>query len=135
RHPGQRDVELHRQAVPVNGHGHQRNPGADADRPGLDPAAPGDARDGALEAGGIADGEELLGVRAAAGATEFARYAQIDLERPVRGPAVDLLAPPLDVRLGRVDDAAHAGGATRCRKASTRRHASSLASAYCSWRR
>ena len=71
-------------------------------------AAARDHADRALEAGRVADREQLLGVRAAALAAHLRGRAQLDVEHPVVGAPVPVGAPAGDRRLCRVEDLRHA---------------------------
>ncbi len=73
----------------------------------LGPQAFADDADRALEASGVADGEELLGVGAAALAAHLGRRAQIDLEDAVTGPPVPCGPASGYVCLGGVEDLGH----------------------------
>ncbi len=104
---GQRYVELHASRRCGPRPGLQRDLGVDRDVAGLSLLPARDGAERALEAGRVADREELLGVGAAAFAAHLGRQPQVDLERPVAGLAVPLGAASGDVRLGGVDDFAH----------------------------
>jgi EmrB/QacA subfamily drug resistance transporter len=62
----------------------------------LGPLAPGNGTDCALEAGGEADREQLLGIGARAVPSQLLRQPQVDLELPVVGPPASLGAPAGD---------------------------------------
>src|SRR5215218_3829825 len=65
--------------------------------------ASGGDHERALEARRVADGEELLGVRAAAVAAELGRGAQLDLEQAIAGATVPVLAAARDMRASGVE--------------------------------
>ncbi len=69
----------------------------------VDLDAPADRAEGALEAGGVADREELLGIGAVALAAHLLGASQVDLEHAVVGPAVAGHAAADDVGAGGVD--------------------------------
>ena len=87
--------------------GDQVHLGVDLDVADLELAAAGDGGQGALEAGGVADREELLGVRPPLLAAHLGRRAQVDLEHPVGGAAVAGDPAAGDVGLGGVELLAH----------------------------
>ena len=101
----QRDGEGHRELVAAALGRRQHHARVDRDVGGLEPAAPGHRPERALEAGGVADREELLGVRAAALSAHLRRRAQIDLQGAVRGAAMAGDAAAGDVCVCGVDDA------------------------------
>ena len=102
--PGQRHVEADRDRERAVVAGAEADRGVDRDGVGVDLLAARDRLERALEAGGVADGEELLGVRPAALAAELGRRAQLDVERAVGGRAVAGVATAGDGRVGRVED-------------------------------
>ena len=83
--------------------GHQHDLGIDRDVSHLLPAAPGHGSQRALEAGGVADREQLLGVGAPTAAAHLLRQAEIHLQGAVRGAAVAFGPPSRDVGLRGVD--------------------------------
>src|SRR6185295_3112009 len=87
--------------------GPQLHLGVDADVADLELLAAGDRGQGALEAGCVADREELLGVGAAALAAQLGRDADVDLEGPVGAAAVPLGSTSGDVRLSGVEILRH----------------------------
>ena len=87
--------------------GEQRDLGLDRGVADLGLRAARDDAEGALEAGGVADREQLLGVGAAARTAHLGGNAQIDLERAVAGAAVTLGAAAGHVRLGGVQRVRH----------------------------
>ena len=56
-----------------------------------------------MEAGGVADGEQLLGVGAVAAATHLLRDREVEVERAVGGAAVTVAAFAGGQRLGGVE--------------------------------
>src|SRR4051794_1170451 len=98
----QRHVELDGEHEPAVVGRDEADLRVDGDVAGLDPLAAGDGPQGALEARRVADGEQLLGVGAAAFAARLGRRAQLDLEQAVAGAAVPVGATAGDVRAGRV---------------------------------
>ena len=97
------DAEV-KAAFPVRRQRHFR---VDPDVSRLDLGATAGDRQRALEAGGVADGEQLLGVRAAALSAHLGREAQVDLQDAVAGAAVPVDTPARDMRFGRVDRVRH----------------------------
>ena len=73
--PGQRHVEADRDRERAVVAGAEADRGVDRDGVGVDLLAARDRLERALEAGGVADGEELLGIRPAALAAELDRRA------------------------------------------------------------
>ena len=104
---GQRNRQLDgdREAAVLAGDQHHLR--VDFDIAGLELHAAGDGGEGALEAGRVADREELLGVGPPLLAAQLGRDAQVDLERPVGGAAVAGDPAAGDVGFGGVDGLAH----------------------------
>jgi hypothetical protein len=89
----QRDAKLEA-SVSGRRQAHRR---VDADFTGIEMTTPSNRGDGALEAGRIADREQLLRVCSTARAARLLRYAKLHLELAVAATAVAVLATSCDV--------------------------------------
>ncbi len=88
--------------------GGQHHLGLDLDVLDLELLPAGDRGQGALEAGCVADGEELLGIGPVTVAAQLGRRAEIDLQQAVAGATVPGDPAAGDMRFCRVEDLADA---------------------------
>src|SRR6185312_13835814 len=99
---GERDAEL-KAAILVR---IERDLGIDPNVPSVQLPPPCHRAQRALEAGGVADGEELLGVGPPSFSAGFDRGAEVDLQHPVRRTAVTMSPAAGDVRLRGIEGGA-----------------------------
>src|SRR5579859_2474651 len=98
----QGNVELHGQREPTLLRGEQVHAAVDRDIADLGAFTTADYAQGALEAGRIADGEELFGVRATALAAHLLRRAELHIHSSISSPPVAVDTAARDRCLRRV---------------------------------
>src|SRR5439155_22931007 len=79
----------------------------DRDVAHLGPLSATDDGQGALETRRVSHREQLLGIGAAALATRFTRWSELDIELSVAGLAVAVSSPTCNSRFGGVHDLVH----------------------------
>ena len=93
----ERHVEIDAEPHRAVSDGHERDLAVDRHVADLGALAAAHHAERALEAGGVADGEELLGVSAATLAAQLRGRAQLDVERPSSERPCPAARPPVTV--------------------------------------